>query len=123
MSIIPLVEYVHPLGLLTSNLHSLRSDTAFRIGKKAWNIKSFVNMMELAFYMAMASICFATQIVSINSLNKRTLFCQVERNHSLKRNRNRLKSNNQWTPRKRVETKHRKKNQGNGDKCLTSVNM
>ena len=43
ISIIPPVEYVHPFGLLTSNLHNLRSETAFRIGKKAWNIKSFVN--------------------------------------------------------------------------------
>ena len=35
-------------------------------------------MMELWFYMA--STCFATQIVSINWLNKRALFCQVEKN-------------------------------------------
>ena len=61
------VEYVRPLGLLTSNLHSLRSETAFGIGKKAWNILSFVNMMELVFYMA--NTCFANQIVSINLLN------------------------------------------------------
>ena len=71
------MEYVHPLGLLTSSLHSLRSETAFGIGKKAWNIISFVNMMELGLYMA--STCFAIQIISINLLNKRTLFCQVEK--------------------------------------------
>ena len=46
-------------------------------GKIAWNIKSFVNMMELGFYMA--SICFATQIMSINPLNKRTLFAKLKK--------------------------------------------
>ena len=66
ISIIPLVEYVHASGLLTSKRHSLRSETAFGIGKKAWNIQSFINMMELGFYMART--CFATQIVSINLL-------------------------------------------------------
>ena len=38
ISIIPLAEYVHPSGLLTSKRHSLRSETAFGIAKKAWNI-------------------------------------------------------------------------------------
>ena len=32
------MEYVHPLRLLTLNLHSLRSETTFGIGKKARNI-------------------------------------------------------------------------------------
>ena len=58
ISIIPLVEYVHPSELLTAKRHSLRSETAFEIGKKS---------MELGFYMT--STCFATQIVSINLLN------------------------------------------------------
>ena len=78
ISILPRVEYVHPLGLLTSNLYSSRSETAFRIGKKAWNIQSLVNMMELGLYVA--STCFATQIVSINLLNKRTLFAKLKKN-------------------------------------------
>ena len=34
-------------------------------------------MMELSFYMA--GTCFATQIVSINSLNKRTLFAKLKK--------------------------------------------
>ena len=67
ISIIQPVEHVRPLGLLTSYLHNLRSETAFGIGKKAWNIQSFINMMELALYLA--STCFATQIVSINLMN------------------------------------------------------
>ena len=79
ISIIPPVEYFHPLGLLTSDLHNLRSETAFRIGKKAWNISSFVNMMELGFYMASTS--FATQIVYKNLLNKRTLFAKLKKKH------------------------------------------
>ena len=79
ISIIPPMAYVHPLRLLTSNLHSLRSETAFRIGKNGWNIKPFVNMMELGFYMA--STCLATQIVSINLLNKRTLFAKLKKKH------------------------------------------
>ena len=49
ISIIPPVEYVDLLGLLTSNLHSLRSETTFGIGEKAWNTKSLVNMMEPRF--------------------------------------------------------------------------
>ena len=36
--IIPLVEYVHPTGLLTSKRHSLRSETDLGSGKEAWNI-------------------------------------------------------------------------------------
>ena len=35
-------------------------------------------MMKLGFYMA--STCFATQIVSINLLNKRTLFAKLKNN-------------------------------------------
>ena len=35
ISIIPQVEYFNPLGLLTSNLHNLRSETAFEIGEKS----------------------------------------------------------------------------------------
>ena len=34
-------------------------------------------MMELGFYMA--STCFATQFVSINLLNKRTLFAKLKK--------------------------------------------
>ena len=35
ISLIPPVEYVHPLGLLTSNPHSLQLETAFGIGEKS----------------------------------------------------------------------------------------
>ena len=48
-----------------------RSETAFGIRGKAWNTKSFVHVMKPRFYMAIT--CFATQIVSINLLKKRTL--------------------------------------------------
>ena len=76
ISIIPPVEYVHPLGLLTSNLHSLKDQKLLlESEKKAWNTKSFVNMMKPRFYMAIT--CFATQSVSINLLKKRTLFTKT----------------------------------------------
>ena len=77
ISIIQPMEYVHPLRLLTSNLHSLRSETAFGIGKKAWNVQSFVNIKELGFYLA--STCFSIQIVTIKLLNKRTLFAKLKK--------------------------------------------
>ena len=73
------MEYIHPSGLLTSKQHSLRSETAFGIGKKRMEYLIFHQYDGTWVLYGKYLLCHSNRVYKFVEL--KDTFCQVEKKH------------------------------------------